>query len=552
MKRHSTGALTKAQKAAQDKTYSKKNKYDYLIMGTGMSALSIGSLLAHSGKKVCMLEAHDVPGGMAHTFKMGDYQFCAQVHYIWGCAPGGRIYEFLKHIGLAKKITFQRLGPVGYDRMAMPDGKFVMIPNGFDLLAERIDSAYPGQKEAVIRFTNLLRQMRLEMRELPSRQVRWWEILTHARKARTLLRYLNKTIQDVFDECGLSKEAQAVLIANAGDMMAPPKDMSIFAYCALFSGYNTGAYYPTKHFKSLTQGLADFITSHKGCHIYYETAVSAIKTEGKKVIGVETTDGRKFTAKNYICNMDPQATMKIIGEEKFPGRWAKPLKYRYAPSGILVYLGLKDIDLTKYGFGKFNTWDLAQWDMNKMWDEQGPGDLSKPWIFISTPSLHTKDRGTTPPGGAVIEIATYTEFDWLAELKKKDPSLYVQKKNEIADMLIGIVEKKYIPGIRDHIAVKVVGTPSTHLDFCNAPFGNSYGSYLNPQQIGLKRLKAATPFSNLWWCNASSGFAGVHGTISTGMDLYMDLTGDRFFDDKMMPTDDEFVARLTKGKKSLN
>lgn len=35
-----------------------------------------------------VLEAHDVPGGYAHTFRMRDYRFCAQVHYVFGCGEG--------------------------------------------------------------------------------------------------------------------------------------------------------------------------------------------------------------------------------------------------------------------------------------------------------------------------------------------------------------------------------------------------------------------------------------------------------------------------------
>ena len=108
-----------------------------------------------------------------------------------------------------------------------------------------------------------------------------------------------------------------------------------------------------------------------------------------------------------------------------------------------------------------------------------------------------------------------------------------------------MVEEKYVPGLRKHIAVKIVGTPTTHEDFCMAPKGNAYGSYLNPEQIGLSRLKADTPFNNLWWCNASSGFGGIHGTISTGMDLYMNLTGDKFY--KIPPNDAEFISKI-RGK----
>ncbi|MBI4448743.1 NAD(P)/FAD-dependent oxidoreductase [Candidatus Woesearchaeota archaeon] len=549
MKKHSTGALTKEQKAAQDKRYTQGHSYDYIIIGTGMSALSVGALLAHAGKKICMLEAHDVPGGMAHTFRMGDYEFCAQVHYIWGCAPGGRIYEFLRKIGLEKKITFQLLGPEGYDRMVMPDGKAVMIPYGFDELAKRIDTAYPGQRDAVLRFTKILSKIRTELRKLPDRKIKWWEYILNAHQFPTLLRYRTKTLQNVFDKCKLSKESQAVLIANAGDFMAPPKDLSIFAYCGLFGGYNNGAYYPTHHFKSLTQGLADFITSRPGCHIYYETAVSGIDIREGNVGQVRTADGKAFVADQYICNMDPQTAAGMIGWQHFPASWRKSLQYRYSPSGMMIYLGLKDIDLCEHGFGRFNTWHLLQWDMNKMWDEQGAMHFEKPWFFISTPSLHTNDHGTTPPGGAVMEIASYCEFDHWKELQQKDYSSYNKEKLKLADQLIDLVATTYVPDLRKHIAVKTIGTPMTHADFCNAPYGNAYGSYLDPKQIGTGRLKAVTPFNNLWWCNASSGFGGVHGTISTGMDLYMDLTGDRFFNNTTQPTDDEFVKQLRVGSR---
>ncbi|MBI4440650.1 NAD(P)/FAD-dependent oxidoreductase [Candidatus Woesearchaeota archaeon] len=546
MKKHSTGALTKEQHKKQDTMYAQGHAYDYVIIGTGMSALTVGSLLAHSGKKVCMLEAHDVPGGMAHSFKMGDYTFCAQVHYIWGCAPGGRIHEFLRRIGLEKDITFELLGPAGYDRMVMPDGKKVMIPYGFDKLADNIDAAYPGQREKVLHFTSILDRIRTELRNLPERNIRWWEKFTKGWQFRTLLKYKNRTLQDVFDECHLSREAQAVLIANAGDMMAPPKDLSIFCYAGLFGGYNTGAYYPTKHFSHFTERLAEFITSHDGCHIYYETSVTNIDTLEGRVVGVKTADGKRFTADKYICNMDPQKASYLIGREKFPDSFLPALSYKYSPSGVMVYLGLSGIDLKKYGFGSFNTWHLEQWDMNQMWLEQGQHQFDHPWIFISTPTLHTSSGGTAPRSGHIMEIATYTEYEPFKKLQEKSYQDYVHEKSRIGNLLIDYVEKKYVPDLRKHIKVKVIGTPVTHEDYCNAPMGNAYGSYLDPAHIGLSRLKAKTPFPNLWWCNASSGYGGVHGTVSTGMQLYMDLTGDAFYDFSKAPTDEELIAQLPK------
>ena len=156
MKKHSTGALSKEQRQEQDAIYKQRQKYDFIIIGTGISALTVGALLAHAGKKICMVEAHDVPGGYAHTFQMGDFHFCAQIHYIWGCAPGERIYEFLKRIGLEKDITFELFDKGGYDRVVLPDEKSVMIPYGFDKLERHIEAAYSGEGKKVKKFCNIL------------------------------------------------------------------------------------------------------------------------------------------------------------------------------------------------------------------------------------------------------------------------------------------------------------------------------------------------------------------------------------------------------------
>ena len=41
-------------------------KYDVIIIGSGIGGLCCGSLLALSGKKVLISEAHNRPGGVAH------------------------------------------------------------------------------------------------------------------------------------------------------------------------------------------------------------------------------------------------------------------------------------------------------------------------------------------------------------------------------------------------------------------------------------------------------------------------------------------------------
>ena len=51
------------------------NKFDVVIVGSGIGALCCGSILALSGKKVLICEAHTQPGGVAHSFKRKGYTF---------------------------------------------------------------------------------------------------------------------------------------------------------------------------------------------------------------------------------------------------------------------------------------------------------------------------------------------------------------------------------------------------------------------------------------------------------------------------------------------
>ena len=102
---------------------------DYLIVGSGLSALVFGALMANSGKTVHILEAHEHPGGFGHTFTMAKkYTFNAQFHYVWDCGEGHTVNRVLKKLGLDRDVTFERYDPNGYDHMRMP-GYALDIPS---------------------------------------------------------------------------------------------------------------------------------------------------------------------------------------------------------------------------------------------------------------------------------------------------------------------------------------------------------------------------------------------------------------------------------------
>lgn len=95
---------------------------DFLIVGSGLSALSVGALLARSGRSVRIVEAHTEAGGYGHTFSLGataEYRFNAQLHYVWNCGPGRTVHKFLRKLDLHETVTFERYDVDGFDRTVL-------------------------------------------------------------------------------------------------------------------------------------------------------------------------------------------------------------------------------------------------------------------------------------------------------------------------------------------------------------------------------------------------------------------------------------------------
>ena len=65
----------------------------------------------------------------------------------------------------------------------------------------------------------------------------------------------------------------------------------------------------------------------------------------------------------------------------------------------------------------------------------------------------------------------------------RDPRAYHREKKRLREHLLDVLEARFIPGLRDHIDVFALGSPTTNERFVRAPHGNSYGAALTPAHV---------------------------------------------------------------------
>lgn len=406
-------------------------KPDYLIIGSGLSALTFGALMANSGKTVTILEAHEHPGGFGHTFTMAKkYTFNAQFHYVWSCGEGQTVNQVLKKLGLDKDITFERYDPNGFDHMRMP-GYAIDIPSEPAELIERLSALFPEHRDKISQFINEVEKTSTGLK-IVAPPLKPIELLKYPQAAFSAISNVNSTLQDVFDKFQLPQAVQTLLALQWLDFLLPPNQLSFFAWVALFRGYQAGAFYPTQHFENVINSLVKVIEFHGG-EVLLNQEVTNFRLTDKTVTGVEamnltTHQTAEFTGDTVICNIDPQRAAKMIGEEKFSRKVRRKLNYEYSASNYMAYCVVKDIDLRDYGFGKWNLSHTGHEDLNEafaqMYDRH---DFSNPSFAITTPTLMTTASRDCPEDCQIIEFLTVANYDYFKQLQERDLKAYRQK-----------------------------------------------------------------------------------------------------------------------------
>ncbi len=489
---------------------------DVVVIGAGMGGLSAAGHLIKDGHDVVVLEHHTKPGGYAHYFKEQGFRFEVALHALDGMEPGGWSYRMFEMLGVFDAVEMNRLDP--FYTVAFPDFEVAVSTEIPDYLAE-ICAVFPDERDGVSDLFAALRRLGHDMARYTADRRSGVSVPMD----QMIDRYPDMAIafatpwSAFLDQYVESAEAQALLSTLWGYLGLPPSRLSAGQFgLTLLSYHSSGAWYPTGGSGAVTHAMADAIVDRGGA-IHYRNTVTSIVPGGPDRIVVTTDSGLRVEARAVVSNASPRATAGYLPEGSVDKAWEDVVRDETpALASLVVYLGL-DKDIAAAGWQHHEFFDMPSYDFDAEYEAILAGDFASAGMILSNYTV--VDPGCAPEGGSVLVLTALAPWDYMdvwgtgGKLEGyQENEHYIEIKEAVADILIDRAAER-IPGLRESIVVRKVGTPLTNVRYVMQPQGSLYGREQTVMSQ-MNRRTPSTPVENLFLAGAWIGGGGM--TLAAG------------------------------------
>lgn len=415
-----------------------------VIIGGGIAGLCAGVYAQTCGYSVEVLEQHTNSGGLATSWKRGDYQFETCIHWLVGSSPDGLLNAQWREIFDIDQLEFVYLDE--YQRIEDDEGQSLRVYSNVDRMEFEFLRVAPDDAQEIRAFTAAIRTCAtLPFQDLMNgswpRQA--WAMLRLAPSLPLLLHWAAISAADYGKR--FKHDLLRRFFSDSGTA-----GMSVIALVFMFAwmtGRNAG--YPIGGSKAIVDLAVERFRALGG-QLKTGVTVANIIVENDVATGVRLANGDVIAGDWVISAADGHATIFDLLDGKYKSDSVDQLynEQPVFPSYVQVSLGIAQ-DLT----GE-------------------PGHLAR---MLASPFMVDPETALTnmtfrifhydptfaPRGKTVVTCFLPTfNFAYWVELRRTDPAGYEAEKSRIADKVITVLHQR-ISGLRGRVEMIDVSTPAS-------------------------------------------------------------------------------------------
>jgi prolycopene isomerase len=488
------------------------SSWDVVVVGAGLGGLAAAAALSRRGRRVLVLEQHDVPGGYAHRFLRrargqggAVYAFDVALHQIGGLAPDRRLHQQLRDLGVLARVRLRRFDAVYRTRGPAHD---LLVSADLVRYQRDLGAMFPAHRAGIDALLRRLREVDMGARsadETPAAAVGW----------------LGRPLSEVVRAHVPDDRFLAIFTPLWAYVGRPPADLDAFTFAQVWACYHVGGcYYVAGGGQALSDAFVGVIEAAGG-QVLLRAPVTEILTAGGRACGVATRRHGRVNAPVVISNASAPDTFQRLlggGAAADPRASAGEAPARHAPervpgstSIVEAYVGMRG-RAEERGLRDRLIVDLPTYDLDAQWQAVMRGDPRGAPVVLANHNLSDPDG--VPPGRSILNAAVLADGGpWMA----LDDADYRFRKRELEEYLVDRLAAE-VTDLRADLEIVETGTPRTMARYSWNPAGAIYGVAASPRHHPLRRPRPRTSVPGLYLAGAWTFPAGgFHGAITSGL-----------------------------------
>ena len=499
-----------------------KEKYDVVIVGSGLGGLVCSIILAKEGYSVCVLEKNNQFGGNLQTFVRDKTIFDTGIHYIGGLSEGQNLYKYFKYLGIIDGLKLKKLDENGFDQISFEEeNEQYPHAQGYENFVNQLVQFFPDERDNLEKYCKRITEI---CDSFPLYN------LNATGKYDTEILSLNA--KQCIDQATDNERLRAVL-GGSNFLYAGIEEKSPFYVHALsVNSYIQSSYRCINGGSQITKLLIKQLKKFGG-EIYKYKDVEKFETQNNAVSSVRMKDGTAVEAKIFISNIEPKTTLKMVGEEHFRKAFFNRID---SLEGVISSFSLYIVFKPKsFKYQNYNCYHFKNSEI--VWTAHQYNDSNWPLAYMASMNASGKDD-IWADGMTFITYMNYEDvkqwdstFNTTAEKNNRGKS-YDEFKAEKTEKFLQEIEIKF-PGIRECIKSVHTSTPLSYRDYIGGTNGNMYG-YVKDSNNPMKTFIATkTKLENLYLTGQSINMHGVLGVTIGAVVTCSEIVGKDYLIDKI-------------------